>query len=95
MMVEIVCRETSAPQTSQVGLHLAGGQALRGQRDDHLVDAGQALLPLFDDLRLERAIAVAGTIISAGVMDVSARSWAAAPDSTGSGCLCRLAVVPG
>ena len=44
----------------QVGLDLAGGQALRGQRDDHLVDAGQALLPLLDDLRLEGAVAVAG-----------------------------------
>ncbi|GAA1143775.1 hypothetical protein GCM10009577_79670 [Streptomyces javensis] len=44
----------------QVGLDLAGGQALRGQRDDHLIDAGQTLLPLLDNLRLEGAVAVAG-----------------------------------
>ncbi len=43
----------------QVGLHLAGGQAFRGERDDHLVDAGQALLPLLDDLRFEGAVTVA------------------------------------
>lgn len=30
------------------------------QRDDHLVDAGQALLPLLDDLWFEGAVAVAG-----------------------------------
>ncbi len=44
----------------QVGLDLTGRQALRRERDDHLVHAGQALLPLLDDLRLEAAVAVAG-----------------------------------
>ncbi len=44
----------------QVGLDFAGGQAFGGQRDDHLVDPGQALLPLLDDLRFEGAVAVAG-----------------------------------
>ncbi len=44
----------------QMGLDFTGSQALRGQPDDHLVDAGQALLPLLDDLRLEGAVAVAG-----------------------------------
>jgi hypothetical protein len=44
----------------KVGLDLTGGQALRGQRDHHLVDAGQALLSLLDDLRLEGAVPVAG-----------------------------------
>ena len=49
-----------AVDLGQVRLDLAGGQALRGQRDDHLVDAGQPLLPLLDDLRLEGAVAVPG-----------------------------------
>jgi hypothetical protein len=39
----------------QVGGDLAVGQALRGQRQHHLIDAGQAPLPLLDDLRLEGA----------------------------------------
>jgi hypothetical protein len=43
-----------------VGLDLAGGQTLRGRRDDHLVDTRQALVPLLDDLRLDGAVAVAG-----------------------------------
>jgi hypothetical protein len=43
-----------------MGLDLTGRQALRGQRDHHLVHAGQAFLPLLDDLRLEAALAVAG-----------------------------------
>jgi hypothetical protein len=44
----------------QIGLDLTGRQALRRQRDHHLVHAGQALLPLLDDLRLEAALAVGG-----------------------------------
>lgn len=43
-----------------MGLDLIGGQSLRSQRDHHLVDAGQALLPLLDDLRFEGAVPVAG-----------------------------------
>lgn len=35
------------------------GQALRGQRQDHLVDAAQPALPLLDQYRLERAGPVA------------------------------------
>ena len=37
---------------------LAGGQALGIQRQHHLIDPRQPPLPLADDLRLERAIAV-------------------------------------
>ncbi|MDQ0297512.1 hypothetical protein J2S52_005551 [Streptomyces sp. DSM 41037] len=44
----------------KVGLDLAGGQALRSERDDHLVHAGQTLLPLLDDPRLQAAFPVAG-----------------------------------
>jgi hypothetical protein len=44
----------------QVGLHLAGREALRGQRDDQLVHPGQPPLPLRDDLRFEAAVPVAG-----------------------------------
>lgn len=43
----------------QVGLDLTGRQALRRKRDDHLVHAGQTLLPLLDDPRLEAAFPVA------------------------------------
>lgn len=50
--------DVGAIDLGQVGLDLAGGQALRGQRDDRLVHAGQALLPLLDDLRLEGSVAV-------------------------------------
>lgn len=51
--------ETSAPvDLSQVGGDLAVGQALRGERQDHLVDAGQPALTLLDDLRCERSLAV-------------------------------------
>ncbi|MDQ1064589.1 hypothetical protein QFZ32_000028 [Streptomyces canus] len=52
--------DLGAIDLGQVRLHLPGGQALRGQRDDHLVDAAQALLPLLDDLWFEGAVAVAG-----------------------------------
>lgn len=46
-MVEIVCRETSAPvDLGEVDLDLTGRQALHGKRDDHLVDPGQAFLSL-------------------------------------------------
>jgi hypothetical protein len=43
-----------------VGLHLAGGQALRGQRDDQLVHPGQAPGALGYDLGFEAAVPVAG-----------------------------------
>ncbi len=43
---------------SNVGLDVAGCQALRGEEDDHLVPAGQMLSA--DDLRLEGPVAVAG-----------------------------------
>ncbi|CAL9343586.1 hypothetical protein SUDANB176_00321 [Streptomyces sp. enrichment culture] len=52
--------DLGAIDLGQVGLDFTCGQALRGQRDDHLVNPGQALLPFLDDLRLERAIAVTG-----------------------------------
>jgi hypothetical protein len=51
-----------AVDLGQVGLHLAGGEALRGQRDDQLVDPGQPALPLGDDLGLEGTVAVAGNV---------------------------------
>ncbi|MDQ0956362.1 hypothetical protein QFZ66_000240 [Streptomyces sp. B4I13] len=43
----------------KVGLDLTGRQALRRERDDHLVHTGQSLLPLLDDPRLEAAFPVA------------------------------------
>ena len=52
--------DIGAIDLGQLGLDLAGGQALPSQRDDHLVHAGQALLPLLDDIRLEGTLAVAG-----------------------------------
>ena len=39
--------------------YLPVGKALRGQRQHHLVDAGEAPLPLLDDLRFEAAGSVA------------------------------------
>jgi hypothetical protein len=45
-----------------VGLHLAGGQALRGQGDDQLVHPGQPPLPLRDDLGFEAAVPFAGDV---------------------------------
>jgi hypothetical protein len=42
---------------------LPGGQALGIQRQHDLIDPGQPPLPLLDDLRLERALPVAGTSI--------------------------------
>ncbi len=51
--------DVGAIDLGQVGLDLARGQALRGERDDHLVDAGQAPLPFLHDLRLERSVPVA------------------------------------
>jgi hypothetical protein len=43
-----------------VDLDLTGRQTPRGRRNHHLVDAGQTLLPLTHDLRLEGAVPVAG-----------------------------------
>ncbi len=42
-----------------MGLDLAGGQALRGRGDDHVLDPGQPALAMLDDLRGEAAVAVA------------------------------------
>jgi hypothetical protein len=55
----------------KVGLDLAGRQGPRGRRNHHLVDAGQTLLRLTHDLRLEGAVPVAGTDISTGPTLVS------------------------
>lgn len=41
-----------------MGGDLAVGQALRRQRQDHLIDAGQTTLTLLHNLRLERSLAV-------------------------------------
>jgi hypothetical protein len=41
-----------------VGLDVADGHAARVERQNLLVEAGEARLPLLDDLRLERAVAV-------------------------------------
>jgi hypothetical protein len=65
--------DPSAMDLSQVGLHLTGGQALRSQRDDRLADAGQALLPLLDNLRFVRrnGRGRGATTISTGPASVS------------------------
>jgi len=47
------------------------GEALRGQRQNHLLDTGQAPLPLLDDGRLERAGHIRGTATSTGPTSVS------------------------
>ncbi|GGT84747.1 hypothetical protein GCM10010289_00330 [Streptomyces violascens] len=49
-----------AVDLGQVRGYLAVGEPLRGQREHHLVDAGQPALTLLDDLRLERAGHVPG-----------------------------------
>jgi len=51
-----------AVDLGQVGLHLAGGQALGRQRDHQLVHPGEPSLPLGHDLRLETAVPVAGHV---------------------------------
>jgi hypothetical protein len=48
----------------EVGLDLTGRQPPGGRRNHHLVNAGQTLLPLTHDLRLEGAVPVAGGQIS-------------------------------
>jgi hypothetical protein len=71
--------DLGAVDLGQVGLDLAGGQALRGQRDDHLVDAGQALLPLLDDLLVRRSRRGRGARLSPPVRHRSGRSCLATP----------------
>jgi hypothetical protein len=51
-----------AVDLGQMRRHLPGGQPSRGQRDHQLVDPGQPPLALGDDLRLERAVPVAGDV---------------------------------
>ena len=53
-------RHLRAVDLAQVRGYLTGRQTLRRQRDDHLVDPGQPLLPLRDDLRVEAAFPVTG-----------------------------------
>ncbi len=51
-------RHVGAVHLGQVGADLAVGQPLGRQRQDHVVDPGQAPLPFPHDLRLERARSV-------------------------------------
>jgi len=46
----------------QMGADLTSGQALRRQRQHHVLHTGQAALPLAHDLRLETAITIAGHV---------------------------------
>ena len=64
VIVEIVCRDTSAPYTSaRCACDLPGGQALGGQRDDHVVDPGQAAAAACATIcGSKRAVAVAGHV---------------------------------
>ena len=63
VIVEIVCLDTSAPYTSARCAAISPvRESLRGQRDHQLVHPGQAPLPLRHDLRLERAVPVAGDL---------------------------------
>jgi hypothetical protein len=45
-----------------MGLDLAGGEATRIQRQDFLIEALQAPLALFHELRLETAVTITGYI---------------------------------
>jgi hypothetical protein len=63
MIVEIVCRETCAPWTSARCAGTSPGQARRRERDDQLVDAGQAFL-VFSNLQSlhgDVTVLIAGT----------------------------------
>jgi hypothetical protein len=51
--------DLGAVDLGQVGLDLAGGQALGDQRDDQVLHTAKAPLPLADDLGLEGGVAVA------------------------------------
>jgi hypothetical protein len=55
-------RDVGPVDLREVGLHLAGRETLRAQRDHQLVHPRQAPLALGDNLRLERAVAVAGDV---------------------------------
>ena len=59
MILEIVSREiVVAVHLGQVGFHLAGREALGGERDDHRVDPVQAALTLAHRLRVEAAVPI-------------------------------------
>ncbi len=53
-------RHLGAVDLGQVGLHFAGRQALGDQRDHQVIHPGESALPFGHDLRLERAVPVAG-----------------------------------
>ncbi|GGP65236.1 hypothetical protein GCM10010185_42450 [Saccharothrix coeruleofusca] len=65
---------------------LPGGQSLGEQRDDHLVDTGEALLPLGHDPRFELGVAVA--------RHVDLHRPDVGEDRLGAGAVARVAGTP-